>query len=245
MASYIRPEEGWKDLFNKSIKHVLYILFTRTGKALVGGGAEALDAAFREAEAALRKGGVVIIDEFQRLPPDYFDLVSSWPRSGVLIAAGSGRGVVEEMFTKGSPLLGLSYKIDIIAYGDVLAQLRDPVLSTIYRDPWVIPYVDSLEDLRRKTPQLLMVAKGLIGEVFSDEKREAAETYWKILLYVAEGRWKSTELAGLLALRGGLASVSSMLSKMAQMGLLRADAGQGEVLRRELAGAFTGAVRRG
>ena len=170
---YGRRKVGKTTLIRQCVKHDVYMLITRTGRALLGGDAVGLGEAFREAEAVLRRGGVVVIDEFQRLPPDYLDVVSSWPRSGVLIAAGSGHSVVEDVLSRGSPLLGLlrPYKVDIIAYSDVLAQIEDPVLSAIYRDPWVIPHVDSVEDLRNKAPQLLMVAKGLIGEVFSDEWR--------------------------------------------------------------------------
>lgn len=165
------------------------------------------------------------MDEFQRLPPKYWDLVATWAPSGLLIAAGSSYGVVHKVFDKSSPLLGLSapLHIDIMAYEEVLAQVGDPLLSVIWRDPWVIPHVQKAEDLRLKARDLALVARGLIGEVFAEEERELTETYWRAILLVAEGYWKSTDVAGALGLKGGLASASSILSKLAKMGELRAN----------------------
>jgi len=221
---YGRRKVGKTTLVKTCVKYDMYILVTQTLKALVGGELVALDKALGEAEAVLRRGGVVVIDEFQRLPPDYHDLVSAWPRSGVLIAAGSGHGIVEKVLSRNSPLLGLllPYKVDILAYEDVLASVEDPELSIIYRDPWVIPYVNSIEEFKAKLPQLAAVAKGLVGEIFSDEGREMTNVYWRTMLHVAEGYWKSSEIAGLLALRGGVASASSILHKLTEMGILRA-----------------------
>jgi len=221
---YGRRKVGKTTLVKTCVKYDMYILVTQTLKALVGGELVALDKALGEAEAVLRRGGVVVIDEFQRLPPDYHDLVSTWPRSGILIAAGSGHGIVEKVLSRNSPLLGLllPYKVDILAYEDVLASVEDPELSIIYRDPWVIPYVNSIEEFKAKLPQLVAVAKGLVGEIFSDEGREMTNVYWRTMLHVAEGYWKSSEIAGLLALRGGVASTSSILHKLTEMGILRA-----------------------
>jgi len=100
---------------------------------------------------------------------------------------------------------------------DALAQLGDPIMAVIYRDPWIIPFVDPVERLG----ELVLIAKGLIGEVFRKEERELADTYWRALLMVAEGRWRSSEIAGALGLRGGEASASSMLSRLSRMGLVR------------------------
>ncbi len=211
-------------LIRNCINYDTYLLITQVvNRVIVNGEVTAIESGLREVEHVLRRGGVAVIDEFQRLPMQYVDLVASWAPSGLLIAAGSSYGIVNKILSKGSPLLGimLPVKIDIISYEDVLAQLRDPILSVVYRDPWVIPFIDSINDLKNRINELALVARGLVGEIFSEENRELTSTYWRTLLLVAEGYWKSTEIAGALAIKGGLASASSILSKLTQMGLLR------------------------
>lgn len=123
----------------------------------------------------------------------------------MLIAAGSSYGILHKVFERSSPLLGLfaPFHVDIIAYEDVLAQVEDPVLSILWRDPWIIPHVGSVEELRRRARDLVLAARGLIGEVFAEEERELTDVYWRAVLLVAEGYWKSTDVAGALGVKGG------------------------------------------
>ena len=222
---YGRRKVGKTTLLKNCVKSDLYVLIGYGGStAVVGEDFVAVESAVREVGLFLKRGGVAVIDEFQRLPPKYWDLLASWAPSGVLIAAGSSYGIVHRVFDKSSPLLGLfaPVHVDIIAYEDVLAQVRDPVLSILWRDPWVIPHVSGVGELAERARELALVARGLIGEVFAEEERELTETYWRAILLVAEGYWKSTDVAGALGLKGGLASASSILSKLAKMGILRA-----------------------
>jgi len=53
-------------------------------------------------------------------------------------------------------------------------QLGDPILSTLFRDPWLIPIVDSYAEFVERIKEFALIAKGLIGEVFKEEEREAA-----------------------------------------------------------------------
>ncbi|WP_221288608.1 hypothetical protein [Stygiolobus caldivivus] len=64
----------------------------------------------------------------------------------------------------------------------MLSQLRDPLLSVLYRDPWIIPFVDSYNDFVREVKGLTLVSKGLIGKVFKEEERQLSEIYYKTLL---------------------------------------------------------------
>jgi len=77
---YGRRKVGKTTLIKTCVKYDMYILVTQTLKALVGGELTALDKVLKEAEAVLRRGGVVVIDEFQRLPPRL-------PRRGVHVAS--------------------------------------------------------------------------------------------------------------------------------------------------------------
>jgi len=67
------------------------------------------------------------------------------------VAVGSSYGIVNRVFDRNSPLLGLftPMEVGIISYEDVLSQVGDPLLSALLRDPWVIPFIDSYEDFSR------------------------------------------------------------------------------------------------
>lgn len=67
----------------------------------------------------------MVIDEFQRLSDDHYSLIANWARSnGILVALGSSYGIVNRVFDRGSPLLGLfmPLEINIISYEDTLAR---------------------------------------------------------------------------------------------------------------------------
>ncbi|MEW9492263.1 MAG: hypothetical protein TQ35_0008710 [Candidatus Aramenus sulfurataquae] len=167
--------------------------------------------ALKEVKETLKRGGVAVIDEFQRLPKVYHSLIAQWAPNGVLVAVGSSYGVVNEVFDRNSPLLGLftPLEVDLIPYEEVLAQLRDPVLSVLFRDPCL---VDSYEEFAERVKEFSLISKGLIWEVFEEEReeeRQLTETYYKVLLLLGEGIWKSSEIAGILQPKGGVATVSS------------------------------------
>jgi hypothetical protein len=69
--------------------------------------------------------------------------------------------------------------------------------------------------------EFVLIAKGLIGEVFQEEERPLTDNYFRLLLLLAEGVWKSSELAGILQVPGGEASISSLLNKLSSMGLVQ------------------------
>jgi hypothetical protein len=75
-------------------------------------------------------------------------MIRNCDKNGILIIVGPSYGIVNKVFDRNSPLLGLftPLEIDIISYEDVLTQVKDPVLSTIYRNHWIIPFIDSYEE---------------------------------------------------------------------------------------------------
>jgi hypothetical protein len=219
---YGRRKTGKTTLVKDCVKYDYYVVIGYGDTALVEDSIVKIDTALREAKAILSRGGVVVIDEFQRLPDIYYSMISTW-RGGVLLALGSSFGVTQRVFDKNSPLLGLMTpkRIGLIPYWEVLAQVNDPVLATLYKDPWVIPFIESYEELKRRAKEFVLIAKGLIGEVFQEEERRLTDTYYRTLTLLAEGIWKSSELAGVLNLPGGEASVSSLLNKLSNMGLVQ------------------------
>ncbi|WP_244263069.1 hypothetical protein [Saccharolobus islandicus] len=140
--------------------------------------------------------------------------------SGILVAIGSSYGIVNKVFDRNSPLLGIftPSEIVLISYEDVLSQLNDPVLSVLYRDPWIIPFIESYDELKKRIKEFSLVAKGLIGEVFKEEERQLTDLYYKILLTLGEGVWRSKEIAGIVQREEP--TITSMINKLAKMRLV-------------------------
>jgi AAA+ ATPase superfamily predicted ATPase len=227
MLIYGRRKVGKSFLIRKYVNHDLYYVITRDLQAYFpsDGSFRKLDEAFVQSIKSLREGKTVVIDEFQRLPEKYWDGLSAEHPNGKLILVGSSFRVMKKLVDKRSPLLGLvlPYKLDIIHYADVLSQVKDPLLSLIYRDPWSINFVKGLKDLEEKAYQLYMVAKALIGEIFEEEERQLTMLYEAVLLSLAEGEWNTPIISGALNSKGfnvTPSTVSGILDTLVNMGLV-------------------------
>ncbi|MEJ2775349.1 AAA family ATPase [Sulfolobaceae archaeon RB850M] len=219
---YGRRKTGKSTLVKKNLKMDYYVLIADSNNGItLDDKVVRIDDAIKEVKHVLQKGGVAVIDEFQRLPEVYWAMISNWDREGILVIIGSSYGIVNKVFDRNSPLLGLftPIEIDIISYEDVLIQLKDPVLSTLYRDPWIIPFINSYEEFVNRIKEFSLIAKGLIGEVFKEEERQLTDIYYKILLLIGEGIWKTSEIAGIIQPKGGEGTISSMVNKLVKMGL--------------------------
>jgi hypothetical protein len=220
---YGRRKTGKTTLVNNYLDHDYYVTVGDINNAVTHDGKILkLEEALMEVKQVLSRGGIAVIDEFQRLPEIYWSLISTWAPSGILVAIASSYGIVNKVFERNSPLLGFftPLEIDIISYEDVLAQLREPLISILFRDPWLIPLVDSYSEFVQRIKEFALISKGLIGEVFKEEERQLTDLYYKILLLLGEGIWKSSEITGIAQPRGGEATTSSMLNKLAKMGLV-------------------------
>ncbi|MEB3845437.1 MAG: hypothetical protein GSR83_00115, partial [Desulfurococcales archaeon] len=174
-------------------------------------------------------------------PEDYWDALALPHPSGTLILAASSFGVIEKVYSRRSPLLGLvkPVRIPVINASDTIASLAprlDPVhavqWSVILRDPWVIPYAE--DSLYRETPigflvkhhrELVMTVKGLVGEVFSEEERKLTRLYEETLKLLGAGYWSPAEIAHTLYTRGLIENPSpgtatGILGKLETMGLV-------------------------
>ena len=252
----IRDEQSWILLYGRrktgktftvktTRKPSLHLVVTRGGSILLSSGGSfkktSTEDAIRKAVSMLNEGRQVFIDEFQRLPEDYWDALALPHPSGTLILAASSFGVIEKVYSRRSPLLGLvkPVRIPVINASDTIASLAprlDPVhavqWSVILRDPWVIPYAE--DSLYRETPigflvkhhrELVMTVKGLVGEVFSEEERKLTRLYEETLKLLGAGYWSPAEIAHTLYTRGLIENPSpgtatGILGKLEAMGLV-------------------------
>ncbi|MEM3996369.1 MAG: AAA family ATPase [Pyrobaculum sp.] len=222
---YGRRKVGKTFALRHCVKSDFYATVTRTLEALVGEEVWRLEDAVREAVKALRRGGVVVLDEFQRMPEKWWDLLASAHPSGVLIISGSSFGMLRRVFDKRSPLLGLFdvVKMGLIRYADVLAQTRDFKKAALWRDPWTIPLVYSPEEAESRIYALYLSAMGIVGEVFTEEERTLTKLYELVLMALAEGEWNSAVVANYVSSRGALmpaSTASAYLARLAEMGLV-------------------------
>ncbi|BCU67878.1 ATPase [Sulfolobales archaeon HS-7] len=220
---YGRRKTGKSTLIKKNLNPDYYALIADSKNAIVYDEIVTLDDVIRQVKEVLYNEGIAVIDEFQRIPQIYWSIISNFERRGVLVLVGSSYGIVNEVFDRNSPLLGLftPLEIDIISYEDVLTQLKDPVLSTLYRDPWVVQFVDSYDEFSKRLKEFSLISKGLIGEVFREEDRQLTDIYYKILLLLGEGIWRTSEISGIIQPKGGEGTISSMINKLAKMGLVQ------------------------
>ncbi|QIW22790.1 ATP-binding protein [Sulfolobus sp. S-194] len=221
---YGRRKTGKTTLVKNNLKIDFYTLIADSNNAIIPEDRiMKIDEVLKEVKSIISKGGTAVIDEFQRLPEVYWSVISSWPREGILVLVASSYGIVNKLFDRNSPLLGLFLPLDIgiISYEDVLTQLKDPILSTLYRDPWIIPFIDNYQEFVTKVKEISLISKGLIGEVFKEEERQLTDIYYRTLLLLGEGIWKTSEIAGIIQPKGGESTISSMVNKLVKIGLVQ------------------------
>jgi hypothetical protein len=239
---YGRRKVGKTFLLRREVAWDLYATVTRSRDLLLeserGFERVRLEEGVRRVVETLRRGGCAVVDEFQRLPETYWDLLALAHPSGRLVLSGSSFGVVERVFSRRSPLLGLMNPVGvgIVSYADAVASLAERLgargallWAVVLRDPWVIPFADLSADpaqfVVENAGRLAIACSGLVGEVFAEEERRLTGLYEAVLRLLAEGYWRPSEIAGALAprglLQGGAAAAVGVLEKMAKMGLVR------------------------
>jgi len=146
------------------------------------------------------------IDEFQRLPDDFSDLLHSMGMRGRLIAVTSALSFSKKMLEGSSPLLGLFsvLKLGLVDERDILLGLsrelkgRELIEASVYlREPWLVPRFRGR--MKEFLPSFLYEQRGaikaLLGEIFTEEERELSLVYQGILEAVAMGKRVSTEIS--------------------------------------------------
>ena len=240
---YGRRKVGKTYMLKKSINWNAYMLALKSGQVLseirdgsvkISNSADAVN----DAVSMLRSEGTIIMDEFQRLSEQDWSVLALAHPHGRLIASGSSFGMLNKVFDKRSPMLGLfqPFRIGLISYADTIASLHKNGLGdrmallwgVILRDPWIVPMVDTgkppHEELARIMDSLIMASEGLVGEVFEEEDRALTKLYDSVLRLIANGMWKPAEIAGVLsstgAIKSGISTITGILDKLVKMGLV-------------------------
>ena len=242
---YGRRKVGKTFTIRRAIPWDLYCTITRSGNVILEEGSNrkitSQENAIKKVTELLRENKTVVIDEFQRINPEYMEIIALEHPNGRLIASGSSFKIFQEIFSKRSPLLGLfsAIRFEIIRAADVIASiselLKDKldvkgtlIWGVLLRDPWVIPMFNvennPIEEISRKIWQIVMTSQSLIGEVFTEEERRLTRTYEAIMRLIAEGTWDLSELASILSSRGlisgGRESITGVLDVLSKIGII-------------------------
>uniref|UniRef100_A0A7J3X5F9 ATP-binding protein n=1 Tax=Thermofilum pendens TaxID=2269 RepID=A0A7J3X5F9_THEPE len=242
---YGRRKTGKTFLLRRCVDSAVYVTIGRSGLCLVEEGDEgpriaSLEEGLKAALRAVESGYAAVIDEFQRLPEEYWDLlaVSRARGKGRLILCGSSLGVASKVFDRRSPLLGFfaPLKVDLASPSDTLVSLSTALSPSeaakwaiVARDPWLLgllePRGDVVEAIAESAHLLVASASGLVGEVFREEERKLTQLYDAILRLLALGYWSSAALAqklheARLLPRPEASLVTGMLAQLAAMGLV-------------------------
>lgn len=152
---------------------------------------------------------IMVIDEFHRLPPEFFDYVHfvSPDRKGRLILVSSTLCLAKSFFSRKSPLLGLfaEMPISIISLDDTLSSLAKANINPkskleigiFLREPLVIPLFH--EKVAITIGEIVTFSKravpALVGEIFSEEQRTLSSIYEGVLRAIASGKAISGEIS--------------------------------------------------
>ncbi len=184
---FVRKDGG---LLDKNTKEISYITFFELFKEMVG-----------------KKR--IVIDEFQRLPKNFFEYLHFLGVEGELIIISSTLWFSKQLLGSGSPLLGLFSTIifGLVDEREIINSMKDNlkerelIETCIYlREPLVAAKYKS--PLKRFLPGFMETNKlslrEIIGEIFEEEERELSTVYESIMMAVAAGKNVSTEISSYL-----------------------------------------------
>ncbi len=146
----------------------------------------------------------IVVDEFQRLPSQFLDLMHERGVEGELTLVTSSKFFARSVLGAGSPLLGLvtPFPMGLVSPSDVLASIsprgkKDAEKAFILQEPWTAP-------LARLDPEYMLAnalrsVPGLLGEIATEEDRRLTETYDAILEAVAVGENTVGKIASYMA----------------------------------------------
>ena len=238
---YGRRKTGKTWLLRRCSKWSVYVTVTRDGACIVDDRGQGIRVVgLREcidhAISMLKKPGhLVVVDEFQRLPEKYWEIIASvgWEAESGLQLCGSSLSIVGKVFGHGSPILGLltPFKVDIASLEDTIASLANALSSAweavawsiIARDPWILRHINLQGEpwgvLASEAVRLLPAARGLLGEIFEEEGRSLTRTYDAVLRLLAKGYWRASDIA-LRLYEAGLTEDPSPSSATGILGVL-------------------------
>jgi len=206
---YGRRKVGKSYFIKNFINYDKYYFVGRSGVIFTDDSRISYESFTRELIQCLERDETVVVDEVQRLPREFFDLLHKTGVKGRLIAVSSTLWLTKEIIGKGSPLIGLfsDFKMGLVDERDILMNLRERIsdkkrlveYSVFLREPWLIPVWDEAKDfLKAMLHTARLTVPSLIGEIFTEEERTYSRVYEGILKAVADGKQVSTEIASQL-----------------------------------------------
>lgn len=159
----------------------------------------------------ISQGRITVIDEFHRLPEEFYDFLHNVGTGSKIILISSTLHLSKKLLSTGSPLLGLFAEIPlpIINLKDTLKSLEKTdidlkqklELSVILREPISARFLTN-KSPREILKDVLMFSRNsipaLVGEIFSEEERKISGIYEGILRSVADGNQVSSEISSYL-----------------------------------------------
>lgn len=154
---------------------------------------------------------ITVVDEFHRLPEEFYDLLHSIGTGSKIILVSSTLHLSQNLLSTGSPLLGLfaEVPISIIKLKDSLKAVRennfDPKqqleLATLLREPIAARFLQD-KPPRQIFRDVLLFSRNsipsLVGEIFSEEERKLSGIYEGILRAIADGNQVSSQISSYL-----------------------------------------------
>lgn len=181
----------------------------------------------------------VVIDEFHRLPEEFFDYLHHEEKKGRLILISSTLFLAKRFFSAHSPLLGLFAEtiIPLPLLQETLAATM-PMhldkkawleLSVLLREPICVKYITKAS-VREIIKEILISSKetvpSLVGEIFLEEERTLSSIYEGILRAIATGKVKSGEVSSYLFSRKLIAKddpslLQQHITTLVKLGIIR------------------------
>jgi len=209
-----------------------YFFVLHSGAAVdVESGEELPPEAFkRELKHLLRGEEHVVIDEFGRLPLDVLDLIHATPPEQITLISSSVTAA-KEFLGKRSPLLGLlfPFPFSLPHSSELIASLSEHYedkdlmeVVTVAKEPISLSF---LKEPLRSLVWTSTAMPGLLGEVFSEERRTVVRSYEAILEVLAgsvrgiSDIWR--ELSGRGLFSNGPSSLVPYLSFLERTGLVK------------------------
>ena len=206
---YGRRKVGKSFFIRNNVKWDKYYFIGRSGSIFIDDETIGYDAFRRELIKGLENDETIVVDEFQRLPKEFLDVLHGMGVKGKLIAVTSTLWLSKEIFEASSPILGLfsDFKMGIIDEMDILQNMQKYIkdsrrlleYSIFLREPWLIPLWEASEEFFESLPYTIrLTVPSLIGEIFTEEERSYSRVYDAILKAVADGKMLSTEITSQL-----------------------------------------------
>ncbi len=176
--------------------------------------------------------GVIIIDEFHRLPRSFIDYLHiKAPKNLILVT--STLNLARNLIQNRSPLLGLflEFKLDLISESDILINLskrlkgKELIETAVYlREPLMLSFFKG--ELWPIMNALKLTVPVLIGEVFIEEQKELSERYEGILRAISLGKNTLSEIVNYLfsyklIKKQDSSMVKQYLKNLTDLGLVR------------------------